>query len=46
MITRHGQYIDDLNKPGMVHVAFVRSTVAQGAGSSTWTPPRRARCPA
>jgi aerobic carbon-monoxide dehydrogenase large subunit len=30
MITGHGQYIDDLNKPGMVHVAFVRSTVARG----------------
>ena len=30
MITGHGQYIDDLNKPGMVHVAFVRSQVARG----------------
>jgi aerobic carbon-monoxide dehydrogenase large subunit len=30
MVTGHGQYIDDLNKPGMVHVAFVRSTVARG----------------
>ena len=30
MITGHGQYIDDLNKPGTVHVAFVRSTVARG----------------
>src|SRR5277367_3477496 len=30
MITGHGQYIDDLNKPGMVHAAFVRSPVARG----------------
>ena len=30
MVTGHGQYIDDLNKPGMVHVAFVRSAVARG----------------
>ena len=25
MITGHGRYIDDLDKPGMVHAAFVRS---------------------
>ena len=30
MVTGHGRYIDDLNKPGMVHAAFVRSTVARG----------------
>src|ERR1700735_2333856 len=30
MVTGHGQYIDDLNKPGTAHVAFVRSTVARG----------------
>jgi carbon-monoxide dehydrogenase large subunit len=30
MITGHGNYIDDLNKPGTVHVAFVRSQVASG----------------
>jgi carbon-monoxide dehydrogenase large subunit len=30
MITGHGRYIDDLKKPGMVHAAFVRSTVARG----------------
>ena len=30
MVTGHGRYIDDLNKPGMVHAAFVRSTVASG----------------
>ena len=30
MITGHGRYVDDLNKPGMVHAAFVRSTVARG----------------
>jgi carbon-monoxide dehydrogenase large subunit len=30
MITGHGRYIDDLDKPGMVHVAFVRSQVAAG----------------
>ena len=30
MITGHGRYIDDLAKPGMVHAAFVRSTVARG----------------
>ena len=30
MITGHGRYIDDLNKPGTVHATFVRSTVARG----------------
>ena len=30
MITGHGRYIDDLQKAGMVHAAFVRSTVARG----------------
>src|SRR6202011_6158204 len=30
MITGHGQYVDDLNKPGTVHVAFVRSQTARG----------------
>jgi aerobic carbon-monoxide dehydrogenase large subunit len=30
MITGHGQYVDDLHKPGMVHATFVRSTVARG----------------
>ena len=30
MVTGHGRYVDDLNKPGMVHAAFVRSTVASG----------------
>jgi carbon-monoxide dehydrogenase large subunit len=30
MITGHGRYLDDVDKPGMVHAAFVRSTVAAG----------------
>jgi len=30
MITGHGRYIDDFNKPGLMHAAFVRSTVACG----------------
>ena len=30
MITGHGQYVDDLAKPGMVHATYVRSTVASG----------------
>ncbi len=30
MITGHGRYVDDLQKPGMVHATFVRSTVARG----------------
>src|SRR5579859_6857818 len=30
MITGHGQYVDDQQKPGMVHATFVRSTVARG----------------
>ena len=30
MITGHGRYIDDLQKAGLVHAAFVRSTVARG----------------
>jgi carbon-monoxide dehydrogenase large subunit len=30
MVTGHGRYIDDLKKAGMVHAAFVRSTVARG----------------
>ena len=30
MITGHGRYVDDLDKPGMVHATFVRSTVARG----------------
>jgi carbon-monoxide dehydrogenase large subunit len=30
MITGHGRYIDDLQRPGMVHAAFVRSAVARG----------------
>jgi hypothetical protein len=29
MITGHGRYVDDLHKPGTVHAAFVRSTVAR-----------------
>ena len=41
MITGHGRYVDDLNKPGMVHAAFVRSAVAR-AGSSSWTSARPA----
>ncbi|MFC5747867.1 xanthine dehydrogenase family protein molybdopterin-binding subunit [Actinomadura rugatobispora] len=31
LITGRGRYIDDLNRPGTVHAAFVRSTVARGA---------------
>ena len=30
MITGHGQYVDDQQKPGMVHATFVRSTIARG----------------
>ncbi|MWA00950.1 molybdopterin-dependent oxidoreductase [Actinomadura sp. LD22] len=30
LITGRGRYVDDLNPPGTVHVAFVRSTVARG----------------
>jgi carbon-monoxide dehydrogenase large subunit len=30
MITGRGRYVDDLQKPGMVHANFVRSTVARG----------------
>ena len=30
MITGRGRYIDDLQKPGMVHATFVRSMVARG----------------
>ena len=30
MITGHGRYVDDLQKPGTAHSAFVRSTVARG----------------
>ena len=30
MITGHGRYVDDLHRTGMVHAAFVRSTVARG----------------
>ena len=30
MITGHGRYVDDLSRPGMLHAAFVRSTVAKG----------------
>ncbi len=30
MITGHGRYVDDFNKPGLMHAAFVRSTVARG----------------
>ena len=30
MITGHGRYVDDRQKPGMVHATFVRSTVARG----------------
>src|ERR1700729_4068188 len=30
MITGHGRYIDDLDRPGMVHAAFVRSQVGAG----------------
>ncbi len=30
MITGHGRYLDDLQKSGLAHAAFVRSTVARG----------------
>jgi carbon-monoxide dehydrogenase large subunit len=30
LVTGHGTYVDDVNLPGMVHVAFVRSDVARG----------------
>ena len=31
LLTGAGKYVDDLVEPGMLHVAFVRSTVAHGA---------------
>jgi len=30
LLTGEGKYVDDLAEPGMLHVAFVRSTVAHG----------------
>ena len=30
LLTGVGKYVDDLVEPGMLHVAFVRSTVAHG----------------
>ena len=30
LVTGRGQYVDDLNLPGMVHAHFVRSSVARG----------------
>jgi len=30
LLTGHGQYTDDVRLPGMMHVAFVRSSVARG----------------
>ncbi|HEY6761207.1 MAG TPA: xanthine dehydrogenase family protein molybdopterin-binding subunit [Baekduia sp.] len=31
LLTGHGRYVDDVQLPGMVHAAFVRSPVARGA---------------
>lgn len=36
-LTGHGQYVDDVKLPGMLHAAFVRSTVARGRISSVDT---------
>jgi aerobic carbon-monoxide dehydrogenase large subunit len=30
LLTGHGRYVDDVQLPGMLHVAFVRSNVARG----------------
>ena len=30
LLTGEGKYVDDLVEPGMLHVAFVRSTIAHG----------------
>jgi len=30
LLTGHGQYVDDIVVPGMLHASFVRSTVARG----------------
>ena len=29
-LTGHGQYVDDIALPGMIHAAFVRSDAARG----------------
>ena len=30
LLTGHGRYVDDVQTPGTLHVAFVRSNVARG----------------
>ena len=30
LLTGHGQYVDDISVPGMLHCTFVRSDVARG----------------
>jgi carbon-monoxide dehydrogenase large subunit len=30
LLTGHGRYVDDVNEPGTLHLAFVRSNVARG----------------
>jgi hypothetical protein len=42
MAAGRGRYIDDLQKPGMVHATFVRSVVDRG-GSWTWMSLRRGK---
>ncbi|HUF97233.1 MAG TPA: xanthine dehydrogenase family protein molybdopterin-binding subunit, partial [Ilumatobacter sp.] len=31
LLTGHGQYVDDITLPGLLHAAFVRSDIARGA---------------
>ena len=31
LLTGHGQYVDDITVPGMLHAAFLRSDIARGA---------------
>ncbi len=42
LLSGHGRYVDDVQLPGMLHVAFVRSNVARGTITSIDTTAARA----
>ncbi len=44
-LTGHGCYVDDVQLPNTLHVAFARSDIAARRASCRSTPRRRRRCP-
>ena len=45
ILTGRGRYVDDVVLPGMLHAAFMRSTVPARAPACRSTCRRRGRCP-